>query len=160
MASRVQLTAINAEFPLTNPAQLALIDATDRRRNVLQFDGTTQQAAEWTFVAPAALTEAEIYFVMDSATSGDADWEIEIEAITPGDASPDLDSADSFDTANSADAVTVPATAGLLTSQTITLTNDDSIAEGDLVRVRVEYLTSSSATGDAYLLAVDLRDAS
>lgn len=96
---------------------------------------------------------------MASATSGNASWGVSIEAITPGDGAPDLDSADSFDTENTATAVTVPGTAGLMESQTITLTNDDSIAAADLVRVRVTYKTASTAAGNAYLVAVDLRDA-
>lgn len=158
MASRVQLTAASAEFRATNPAVVNSIDASDARRLVLEFDGSTEQAADWTFVAPAALTTADLLFVMESATTGNAQWGVSIEAITPGDASPDLDSADSFDTENTGTAVTVPATAGLLTSQSITLTNDDGIAAGDLVRVRVTYKTASTAAGNAYLLAVDLGD--
>lgn len=159
MASRVQLTPASAEFRVTNPAALASIDADDARRLVVEFDGTTEQAADWTFVAPVALTEVELFFVMATATTGNAQWGVSIEAITPGDASPNLSSADSFDTENTGTAVTVPGTAGLLESQTITLTNDDSIAAGDLVRMRVAYKTASTAAGNTYLVAVDARDA-
>jgi hypothetical protein len=82
-----------------------------------------------------------------------------LEAVTDGD-STDLDAGDSFDSANSTDNTTVPATAGFIDVVSITMTNADSIAAGDYFRLRITRdAASDTATGDAYLLAVELRDA-
>lgn len=102
--------------------------------------------------------KADVYYIMESATSGSVDWEVSVEAITEADAV-DLDSAESFDTANAGNE-TVPATAGYLAVMTITLTNKDSVASGDLVRMKVERDaddgTNDTASGDARLLGVEI----
>jgi hypothetical protein len=88
-------------------------------------------------------------------------WDATLEAITSGDGSPDTDSAESLDTANASAATAVPGTAGLLSQLSITLTNNDSIAAGDYCRLRIRRTGSSgsdTATGDALVFAVELRD--
>lgn len=160
MASRATLTPFSAEFPASNYPQLLL----SNRRPVLAFDAATDEAAYWTLVAPQGLTGAltlVISYAMASATSGAVVWQAAIEAITDGDAL-DTDAADSFDADNTSSAATVPGTAGQIDQVTITLTNADGVAAGDLVRVRINRdanNASDTATGDAYLLAAELRDA-
>lgn len=148
-----------AEFPASNFPQLTLVN----RRPVLAYDASTVETAYWTAVAPQGLTgtmNAIVYYMMASATSGKVDFEVAIEAVTPDDAV-DLDAGTSFDSANAANE-TVPGTAGYMSSLAITLTNADSIAAGDYFRLRLERDaddgTDDTATGDAYVLAVEFRD--
>jgi hypothetical protein len=100
--------------------------------------------------------------MMASATSGNVDFEVAVEAITDADAT-DLDATTSFDTVNSSGATAVPGTAGYIDQVSITLTNADSIAAGDLVRISVsrdaDDGTNDTATGDLYLLAAEVREA-
>lgn len=158
MATRAILTPFAAEFPATNFPQLQLVN----RRPVLSFDESTDETAYWTFVAPQGLTgtlTAIVHYIMASATSGAVYFQAALEAITPGDAD-DLDAATSFDSANSGNG-TVPGTAGYEKSISITLTNADSIAAGDLVRLSLNRdadNASDTATGDCHVLAVELRD--
>ncbi len=159
MATRAVLTPFAAEFPATNFPQLTLSNA----RPVLAFDTATSESAYWTVVAPQGLTGAlslVLTWAMASATSGNVIWRAAVEAISDGDAT-DTDASTSFDTANSSGAVAVPGTAGYIKQTVIALTNDDGVAAGDYVRISVDRDAangSDTATGDAYLLAAELRD--
>lgn len=160
--SRFTLMPNAAEFPSANFPQLRTIHSTERRQ-ALAFDAATVEGCRWTFAAPQGLTgtiQAVIYYCMASATSGKVDFESSVEAMTPDDAL-DLDSAASFASANAADE-TVPGTAGYMSALAITLSNDDSIAAGDLVRLKLERDaddgTNDTASGDCYVLAVEFRD--
>lgn len=131
-------------------------------RFVLAFDASTDEACTWTDVAPQGMTgtlTAYIHYMMASATTGALYWQVQIEAITPGDAV-DLDAGTSFDTANSGNG-TVPGTAGYEQVISVTLTNADSLAAGDYYRFRLNRdadNASDTATGDAYVLLVEVRD--
>ena len=159
MSTRFVFTPLSAEFPASNFPQLTL----SNRRPVLAFDAATDETAYWTFIAPQGWTGAVtciVTYAMASATSGNIYWQGQLEAITPGD-STDTDATTSFDTANSGNGA-VPATAGYMQAITITMTNADSIAAGDLVRLSVNRdadNASDTASGDAYLFAVEVRDA-
>lgn len=160
MATRFVGTPTAAEFPATNfPAFLL-----SNRRPVLAFDASTSETAYWTFVAPQGITgtwTAVISYAMASATSGGVAFDVALEALTTGDAT-DTDAATSFDTANTGTDAGVPGTAGYMEQISVTLTNADSITAGDLVRVSLARAVangSDTATGDAYVLAVELRDA-
>lgn len=158
MASRFILAPESAHFPASNAALLTLIN----RRPVLAFDAATDESAYWTGIAPQGLTgtiTVIVHYIMASATSGAVYFQAALEAITPGDAV-DLDAAESFDTANSGNG-TVPATAGYEQAISITMTNADSIAAGDLFRLRLNRdadNASDTAAGDAYVMAVEIRD--
>lgn len=132
-------------------------------RLYLAFDDTaveTMRSRE--IIVPAAYNggtvKADVYYMMASATSGKVDFEVSIEAVSDGDAL-DLDAAESFDSVNAGNA-TVPGTAGHPDVITITLTNKDSMAAGDLLRLKLERdsddATDDTATGDARVLAVRL----
>lgn len=162
MASRFVLDASNMESP-ESPAGASVISIDDagERRRVVRFPATPDTSAAWAVVVPADFSAnftAEFFYTMASGTSGNAQWRMEVEAVTPGDAL-DLDTADSYDTANNAAADTVPGTAGHLASISDELTNGDSAAAGDMIRFRVTYLAASTAAGDAYLHRVEIRDA-
>ena len=155
--SRFVFTPFSAEFPASNIPQLQLVN----RRPVLSFDASTDEAAQWTAVAPQGLTgtiTVLVYYIMASAVANAVIFQASLEAITDGDAI-DLDAGDSFDTANSSGSITVPGTAGYLDVITITMTNADSIAAGDLFRLKLNRdADTDTATGDAHVLAVELRD--
>ncbi len=162
MATRVVLLPYSAEFPSTNFPQLLL----SNRRPVLAFDASTDETCYWTFVAPQGLTGTitlVLTIAMASATSGTVGFQAKLEAITDADAT-DTDAATSFDSVNNSASTTVPGTAGYIKQISITMTNADSIAAGDYVRLSVNRdadgsAITDSATGDAYLLAAELRDA-
>lgn len=159
MATRFIGTPYSAEFPASNFPALTL----SNRRPVLAFDAGTDETAYWSFIAPQGITgtiTCVVTYAMASATTGAVYWQAALEAITAADAV-DTDATTSFDTANSGNG-TVPATAGYMQQISITMTNADSIAAGDYVRLSVNRdadNASDTATGDAYLLAVEIRDA-
>ncbi|MCC7208324.1 MAG: hypothetical protein IT323_13535 [Anaerolineae bacterium] len=159
MATRFIFTPESAQFPATNFPQLLKVND----RMVLAFDAGTDENAYWVFVAPQGLTgtiTVLVHYIMASATSGALYFQGALEAVTPGDAV-DLDATTSFDTANSGNG-NVPGTAGYEQAISITMTNADSIAAGDVVRLRLNRdadNASDTATGDAYVLAVEFRDA-
>lgn len=114
------------------------------------------------FHAPTPLTTPLTLIVtyrMTSATANNVKFRAALEAITDGD-STDTDAASSFDTDNDTGDVTVPGTAGFIDQLSLTLTNNDSVAAGDLCRLRLTRLTPSgtAASGDMEILAVELRD--
>jgi hypothetical protein len=161
MATIVQCFPESAHFPSSNFAPLTLVN----QRPALAFDAGTVETVYWTFIAPTQMSgalTAKIHYIMASATTGTVDWEVALEAVTPGDAT-DLDAGTSFDTLNSASG-TVPGTAGYEQMISVTLTNKDSIAAGDYVRISLnrdadDAGANDSATGDAYVLGVEVQDA-
>lgn len=160
MATRATLTPYAAEFPATNFPQLLL----SNRRPVLAFDATTSETCYWTLVVPAGWTgtiTAVVSYAMASATSGGVAFDVALEAITSGDAT-DTDATTSFDTVNTGTDAAVPGTAGYMEQISITLTNADSSAAADYLRIslaRAVANAADTATGDCYVLAVELRDA-
>lgn len=161
MATRAVFTPLSAEFPSSNFPQLTL----SNRRPVLAFDAGTDETCYWTGVAAQGWTgtvTAVITYAMASATTGTVGFQVAIEAITDGDAV-DTDSATSFDTVNNSASTTVPGTAGHIDQISITLSNADSIAAADYFRLQLNRdadgsAITDSATGDALVLAVELRD--
>jgi hypothetical protein len=160
MATRCVWSPLTAEFPASNFPQLTLIN----RRPVLAYDAATKETAYFSFVAPQGVTGTltlVVTYMMASATSNLVDFEAQVEAVSDGDAT-DLDAGDSFDTANTQSGVTVPGTAGYIDQVSITLTNSDSLAAGDYVRIALARDaadgTNDTATGDAYVLQVEFRD--
>jgi len=148
-----------AEFPASNFPQLTQVN----QRPVLAFDASTAETCYWTFKIPQGFTgtlSAVVQYIMASATSGKVDFIGALEAVSDGDAT-DLDATTSFDTDNAITAPTVPGTAGYIDEFTITLTNQDSAAVGDYARFSLKRdaadATNDTATGDAYVLSVELR---
>lgn len=160
MATRAILLPESAHFPASNFPQLLL----SNRRPVLAYDASTSETAYWTLVAPQGLTGTltlVISYAMASATSGGVAFDVAVEAITSGDAT-DTDATTSFDTVNTGTDSGVPGTAGYMEQVSITLTNADSMAAADLVRISIARAVANAAdtaTGDLYLLAAEFRDA-
>jgi hypothetical protein len=160
MATRLVLTPYAAEFPATNFPQLLLVN----RRPALAFDATTSETAYWTGVVPAGFTGttvAVISYCMASATSGGVAFSVAVEAVTTADGL-DLDAATSFDTVNTGTDAAVPGTAGYMEQISITLANLDSATAADYLRISIARAVADAAdtaTGDCYVLAVEIRDA-
>lgn len=163
MATRAVLLPGAAEFPSANYPQLSTVHSTERRLCLL-FDATTQETCSWTLVAPQGLTGTQhliVSYSMASATTGGVAVEAGIEAITTGDAT-DTDAATSYDTTNTATDAAVPGTAGYMEQIDITLTNADSMAAADLVRIylrRAPANATDTATGDLIVFSAEWRDA-
>ncbi len=158
--TRVPLHPFSAEFPSSNYPALLTVNA----RPVLAFDASTAETCYWTFPWPQGFTGTAslvVSYMMASATSGKVDFEVAVEAVTAGDAT-DLDATTSFGTANTITAPTVPGTAGYMQQFTCTLTDKDSVADGDYVRLSLKRDaadgTNDTATGDCYILLAELRE--
>ena len=122
----------------------------------LLSDATADEYALWQFRVPSTYSSApvaKILYSMTSATSGNVEFEIDIMAVADGEA---VNTA-SFDTVNSSGTVTVPGTAGLLDSISIALTNNDSMAAGELLFFRLARdATTDTASGDAEVVGLTL----
>ena len=157
--TRLVLSPLAAEFPSANFAALTLINY----RPVLAFDAATDETAQWTFLAPQGMTgtlTAVLSLIGGAASTNPTYWDVSVEAVTTADAT-DLDAGDSFDSINSGN-VAMGATQGYMVQLSITLTNKDSVAAGDYVRVRVTRDANNASdtfAADAYLLAVEIREA-
>ena len=142
-------------YDATNPPGL---EFTAAGRPYLTFQDTTDELCIWTFRMPANYSSApvaKIQYSMATATTLEVIVAVEIMAVSDGE---DVDT-DSYDTANTSAATTVPGTAGLMDEITLTLTNADSLAAGDYVSVRFRRDANNAgddATGDLELWAIAL----
>lgn len=147
--------------PLDNQPPASNFATLDTRNSiaVLDFDDTTEETTVFVGVIPenAALgsgISVRIHWVATSATTGSCRWGVQFEKMNT-----DLDS-DSFDTATE-DHSTTNGTSGIETVTSITCTSIDSLAAGDLFRLKiyrdVTDTTNDTMTGDAELIAVELR---
>ena len=122
------------------------------------FALTTDAGATALEIAPIP-TDAEpakVYYYTASATSGTFACNIYFEAFTDGD-TVDLEAAQGIDTGGNAGTATVPGTAGHLDVITITLSNKDSEAAGDLCRLLIiRDVSEDGASGDVYLANIEL----
>lgn len=136
------------------PAQVCL--ATYDRQRLAYDDTTDESAVSRERIMPATYTglgtlKAAVRYEMATAASGGVKFDVQVEAVTAGDAV-DLDASDSFDSSNT-NYGTVPATAGYPQEIIITLTNKDSVAAGDDLRIKLfrrpSDTTNDTANGDA-----------
>jgi hypothetical protein len=151
-------TPLDAQPTATNFATL------DTRNSiaVLDFDGgSTNEETTFVGVLPEGADvssglKVRIHWMATSATSGNCRWGVQFEK-----SGTDLDS-DSFDTATEAHTAT-NGTSGIETLTEITATSIDSITAGDRFRIKVyrdaSDTTNDTMTGDAELIAVEIRSA-
>jgi hypothetical protein len=157
--SLLQFSALNNEPPAANFATL------DTRNNhaILNFDATTQESAIFRGVLPRNYAGGGItvyvHWCAASATSGTGGWDVAFERI--GDGQQDID-ADSFATAQTITAATVPGTSGLVDITNVAVTNGanmDSIAVGETFRLRIRRdVANDTAAGDLSLIAVEWKE--
>lgn len=157
MARAIVLPAVlfvgdsNAQFVAgDNPANPAVhVD-----RSVLSFpDGATESAAvSCEFQMPSdyagGTLTAKVLYYAESATSGDFDLEVYVESKTPDADTLDMEAASSWDAANQAD-LTASGTAGDPLTADVTLTNKDSVAAGDTVRIGLRRDSDDATDDDA-----------
>jgi len=152
-----------AVFTPDNNQPTATAFATLDTRNsiaVLDFDDAATESAVFVGILPEAADVSSglivsLRWMATTATSGNVRWSVAWEKSNT-----DLDS-DSFDTATAATA-TANGTSGIVTVTNITCTTIDSLAAGDLFRLRVQRIGGDGAdtmTGDAELVAVEVRSA-
>ena len=146
---------------VTNPAALVSKSLNLTYRSGWAFDDTTQEGISChSFIFPDEYTatgtlKAELQFSAAGST-GTAGWLVYCEAVTPGDTL-NLTSSESWGSANSGSAALSGTTAGDGVSVTVTLTNKDSVASGDLVRLAIlRDVDTDDASGDLTLWAVAL----
>lgn len=151
MTSTILLTIPPTGFDDTNPAGLEYTNNLPK----LLFDTTTSELVYWAFRLPENYSSApvlKVQYTAASATSGTFGVSVSIMAVSDGD-SQDVD-VESYDTANSPTASTVPGTAGHLDEISATLTNNDGMVAGDLVFIRLARNIADTATGDIEVRAV------
>lgn len=159
--SLLQWAPHGASYPATNYPQLS----TRNNRPILRFDTTTQETAYFVGIMPKHYAGGNLKVLVSwsatSATSGTIGWDATFERVLAG--TDDTDS-DGFATAQTVTAATVSATSGVtsITSVTCTAgsTGTDSVAAGDLVRLRIRRdVANDTATGDAEIHMVYLEEA-
>lgn len=154
-----------AEFgPYDNVPPTSNYATLDLRNNipVLDFDASTNESAVFGGTLPNGYqgggVSVYIWYMMTSATSGDIDWDGQFESQSDGDTL----TSDSFATAQSTDNTTVPGTAGIVDVVQIDFSDGaqmDSLAAGERFRLKITRdAASDTATGDAELVAVEIRE--
>jgi hypothetical protein len=128
---------------------------------VLDFDAATDESAVFVGVIPEGASlgsglKVFLHWMASTATSGNCRWGVQFEK-----SGTDLDT-DSFDTATEAHSA-ANGTSGIETVTEITATAIDSLAAGDRFRLKVfrnaDDATNDTMTGDAELVAVEVRSA-
>ena len=124
-------------------------------------DTTAEGAASVPFVCPDEYTgsgtlKAKVFFASGTQNSGSAVFAVYVEAITPGDTL-NVTTADGFDSSNTGTTDLSGSTAGDLLAQTVTLSNKDSVASGDQVRLAFQRNTGTdSVSDDLYVYLIEL----
>lgn len=129
------------------------------------FDTTAEEAIVTPeLVMPTQYTgsglTAIVHAASKSATSSNFRWDVLVEAKTPDTDTLDMEAANSWDSVNAA-SMAVAATAGNPMDLSITLTNADSVAAGDLVRFGLRRDTDhadDAAGGDAMFFCMEIAD--
>jgi hypothetical protein len=128
---------------------------------VLDFDAATDESAVFVGVIPEGASlgsglKVFLHWMASTATSGNCRWGVQFEK-----SGTDLDT-DSFDTATEAHSA-ANGTSGIETVTEITATAIDSLAAGNRFRLKVfrnaDDATNDTMTGDAELIAVEIRSA-
>ena len=132
------------------------------------FDDTDEEAiTSKQLVMPSQYTGSGLVailhgFFKTEVTAGEtASMEVYIEAVTPNADTLDMETAESFSTANLVDVDPSDNTAGDPMSDSVTLTNADGVAVGDSFRVGIRRDiddADDTATGDYCLYAVEIAD--
>jgi hypothetical protein len=145
----------------TQPTASAFMTLDTRNSiSVLDADDASTESAVFVGIMPEAASLGSglivsLRWMATTATSGDVRWSVAWEKSNT-----DLDS-DSYDSATASTATT-NGTSGIVTVTNITCTDIDSLAAGDLFRLRVQRIGGDGAdtmTGDAELVAVEVRSA-
>lgn len=157
----IPLSVGAAVLGTTNMPELVLVQTTPATPTPAYmgyaFDATTNESIYFlvkirNYTSTPILT---LDWYAASATSNNCIWGCQIAAYTPGDAG--ALSAKTLATAQTTTTAAPATTAGRVATTAITITNLDSLADGDDVLIRVyRDAASDNMTGDAILIAADL----
>lgn len=157
----LQLAPLGNEPPAANAAPIGWRNAHPYLRFAPQPG--TQQVAVWSAIMPTAYAGGNLIVRVKWAavpTTGTVAFDATFERVADG--GQDID-ADGWATAQTIAAATVDATSGNVKTSSVTATagatGTDSIAAGDLFRLRVRRDLADTAAGDAQLLLVELCEA-
>lgn len=150
------------EPPAANYATLDTRNTTSPHL-VLDFDTTTAEAAIFKAILPRNYAgggiTVYIIFACTSATTGTVGWTVEFEREQDG---VDTLVTDSWASAQTITAVTVPGTAGIVKYCNVAVTNGanmDSIAVGEGFRIRIKRdVANDTAAGDAEWWGCELKE--
>ncbi len=146
-----------AAYLATNFPQYNKINGTNFPPTALFYDASTAESAFFKFSAisyGSGNLTLELLWYADTASSGDVVWGASINAITPNTDTQDVET-DAFATENTATDSHLGTTGQRVHSVSITISNLDSIAAGDLCWLKVRRVAadgSDTMTGDAGLL--------
>ena len=156
----LQFAAQAYEAPATNYAQIGMRNA----HTMLAFDTTTQETAFFTCVMPrhyggGGVTVYLHWMAASGIVTGTVGWDVAFERMSDG--ATDLNS-DSFATAQTVTAATVPGTSGVVSVTNVAITNGanmDGLVAGDSFRLRVRRdVANDTAAGDAQLIAIEIKE--
>lgn len=149
-----------AQFPSTFP-QFVKANGTNFPVSGLAFDSSADEAAVWKFEAinyGSGNLTLDLWWYADTASSGVVRWGGAIAAITAETDTQDVESK-SLATENTFDDTHLGTTGQRVHKASITISNLDSLAAGDLVFLRIRRVGSNGAdtmAGDAILLLAKL----
>lgn len=129
--------------------------------STLFYDAASEEKAYWKLVAQnygSGNLTLTVYWYADTATSGDVIWGCKISAITPNSDTQDIET-DGLATQQTATDTHLGTTGQRLHSIDITISNLDSLANGDVVHLEISRLGnngSDTMTGDAGLVLAQL----
>ncbi len=127
----------------------------------LRYDASTAESAFWKvdpFNYASGNITCEVIWYAENATSGDVVWDVQIAAITPNTDSQDV-TTKALATANTVTDSHLGTTGKRVHSATVTISNLDSIAVGDVVWVKITRDTTDAAdtmANDCWLLQARL----
>lgn len=159
MASGDTLQVFN---PDQNEPPLTDFATRDSRNNrpCLDFDVTTSESAIFTGFMPRIYAGSGITVNLEVATTvttGDMDWDVSIERVGTVQ---NLDS-DGFAAVQSTDGTTVPGVSGDAAIIAVTFTDGsqmDSLAAGEMFRIKVARDTADTAAADLELYQVEIKE--
>lgn len=149
---------LGSEFP-----QYKKVNGSNFPVDGLYFDdggSSTAEAAFWRFLADAYASgnvTLDLYWYADTASSGDVVWDAQLSAITPETDTQDIET-DGLATENTVTDSHLGTTAQRIHKATITLSNLDSLAAGDLCHLRIARdadNASDTLSGDVVLVLVE-----
>ncbi len=154
-----QFSPLSAQFQAANGAQLAVNQGTNFPVPALAFDTSTEEEVFFDFSAVSygsGNVTVTLEWYADTASSGDVRFGAQISALTPNTDTQDIET-DAFDTATEVTDSHLGTTNQRLHSMDIAITNVDSIAADDRVRLRIYRDTGDAAdtmAGDCLVTAV------
>lgn len=158
---RVDLEPEQAAFLASAFPQFDKANGTNFPVTGLRYDATTAESAFWKvdpFTYASGNPTLDLIWYAENATSGDVVWDAQIAAITPNTDSQDV-TTKALTTANTVTDSHLGTTGKRVHLATITITNLDSVAAGDIVWVKITRDTGDAAdtmANDAWLLQARL----